>query len=277
MALTDKLTAIGSAIRDKTGSTDLLTLDEMPTAISNIEGGGVNFPDLYITGDIEYLAYTDRLKYVFDNYKIHLDSITNTINAFYQCTSALDLDFGRTRKMTGQNYTGCFSHAYNILSVKNFPVTTYKMTSNKLGSIILYTEMLKSFEFIMNDDGTPIIATWKSQTLNLSNFVGVTQIGCEDRHNLSVEVIDNTSYNLYKNEPDWFTTDIAYSRYNHDSAVATLNSLPDTSAYLAENGDKNTITFKGDSGSATDGGAINTLTEEEIAVATAKGWTVALV
>ena len=94
---------------------------------------------------------------------------------------------------------------------------------------------------------------------------------------MSVEVIDNTSYNLYKNEPDWFTTDIAYSRYNHDSAVATINSLPDTSAYLAENGDKNTITFKGDSGSATDGGAINTLTEEEIAVATAKGWTVALV
>lgn len=67
------------------------------------------------------------------------------------------------------------------------------------------------------------------------------------------------------------------SVYNHDSAVETINSLPDTSAYLASAGGTNTIKFKGDSGSATDGGAINTLTEEEIAVATAKGWTVTLV
>ena len=65
---------------------------------------------------------------------------------------------------------------------------------------------------------------------------------------------------------------MSYSRYNHDSAVETINSLPDTSAYGT-----NTIKFKGSAGSATDGGAINTLTEEEIAVATAKGWTVSLI
>jgi hypothetical protein len=65
-----------------------------------------------------------------------------------------------------------------------------------------------------------------------------------------------------------------YSRYNHDSAVNTINSLPDTSAYLATAGGTNTIKFKGNAGSKTDGGAINTLTAEEIAVATAKGWTV---
>lgn len=67
------------------------------------------------------------------------------------------------------------------------------------------------------------------------------------------------------------------SVYNHDSAVETINSLPDTSAYLATAGGTNTIKFKGEAGSATDGGAINTMTEEEIAVATAKGWTVSFV
>lgn len=36
MALTDKLTAIGDAIRAKTGDTAMLTLDEMPTAIAGI-------------------------------------------------------------------------------------------------------------------------------------------------------------------------------------------------------------------------------------------------
>ena len=70
---------------------------------------------------------------------------------------------------------------------------------------------------------------------------------------------------------------MAYSRYNHTSAVNTINSLPDTSAYLATAGGTNTIKFKSNAGSATDGGAISNLTEEEIAVATAKGWTVSLV
>ena len=82
---------------------------------------------------------------------------------------------------------------------------------------------------------------------------------------------------ILKNDPDWFTCNVAYSRYNHDSAVATINSLPDTSAYLATAGGTNTIKFKGAAGEKTDGGAINTLTAEEIAVAAAKGWTVTLV
>lgn len=40
MALTDKLTNIAEAIRGKTGGTELLTLDEMATAISSITGAG---------------------------------------------------------------------------------------------------------------------------------------------------------------------------------------------------------------------------------------------
>jgi hypothetical protein len=91
------------------------------------------------------------------------------------------------------------------------------------------------------------------------------------------EVKDDATYQALKNDPDWFATKIEYSRYNHDSAVNTINSLPDTSAYLAANGGTNTIKFQGASGSLTDGGAINTLTEEEIAVAAAKGWTVTFV
>lgn len=40
MALINKLSAIGEAIREKTGKEDLLTLDEMPTEIKSIETGG---------------------------------------------------------------------------------------------------------------------------------------------------------------------------------------------------------------------------------------------
>lgn len=39
MALTNKLTAIADAIREKTGTTEPMTLDEMPQAILSISGG----------------------------------------------------------------------------------------------------------------------------------------------------------------------------------------------------------------------------------------------
>lgn len=89
------------------------------------------------------------------------------------------------------------------------------------------------------------------------------------------KVYSDTTYQTYKNDNNYYTEYVKYSRYNHDSAVNTINSLPDTSAFLATNGGTNTIKFRGSAGSATDGGAINTLTEEEVAVATAKGWTIA--
>lgn len=40
MALTNKLTDIADAIRNKTGKTDLLTLEQMPIEIESIQGGG---------------------------------------------------------------------------------------------------------------------------------------------------------------------------------------------------------------------------------------------
>ena len=132
------------------------------------------------------------------------------------------------------------------------------------------------------NNGIPYTANWKGQTIELTTYVGYASTATDIlNYNSGItsdkQVTDDTTYQALKNDPDWFTTKVAYSRYNHDSAVATINSLPDTSAYLAANGGTNTIKFKGDSGSATDGGAINTLTEEEIAVATAKGWTVTFV
>ena len=40
MALTDKLSAIGAAIREKGGTTELLTLAQMPYAIAALPTGG---------------------------------------------------------------------------------------------------------------------------------------------------------------------------------------------------------------------------------------------
>ena len=148
--------------------------------------------------------------------------------------------------------------------------TTVTYTSNVFDSIVRMCYRLKNFTF---EAGKTV--NWKNQTIDLTS-VGY---GLNDNNALSADistskkVYDDTTYQALKDDPDWYAFDIAYSRYNHDSAVATINSLPDASAYLAANGGTNTLKFKGESGSATDGGAISSLTPEEIAVATAKGWT----
>jgi hypothetical protein len=133
---------------------------------------------------------------------------------------------------------------------------------------------LKDLTFETNEDGTPKTAQWKNQIIDLTYGVGYSGsasniINYNSGITADKEVKDQTTYDALKDDPDWFATNIAYSRYNKTSAVNTINSLPDTSAYGT-----NTIKFYGIAGSATDGGAINTLTEEEIAVASAKGWTV---
>lgn len=137
---------------------------------------------------------------------------------------------------------------------------------------------LKNMTFKTQEDGTPYTANWSNQIIDLSYFVGYATNSYDIyRYNSGIDlskiVDDDASYQALKNDPDWFTLNDEYSRYNHDSAVATINSLPDTTS--ASGG--NTIMFKSSSGANTDGGAISNLTEEEIAVATAKGWTVSLV
>lgn len=189
-------------------------------------------------------------------------------------------------------YSQTFQYCYNLDEIRDLNIAIGPHTSNMLAGTVAYASCLKSFTFAMNDDGTPKIAEWKSQVLTFEN-VGYDEMTYtfyeRDRNCYSSGrtindcIYDDATYQLNKNNPNAYVAGykaenpVQYSLYNHDSAVETINSLPDCSAYLATAGGTNTIKFKGQAGSATDGGAINTLTEEEIAVATVKGWTVSFV
>lgn len=180
-------------------------------------------------------------------------------------------------------YNNMISNCYSMDELINIPVyieTTY--TSNMFKDSFTECDRLMNMTFATQEDGTPYAVKWKSQTIDLSKvgyYAGfdATIDGRCAKYNSGIttdkRVFNDETYQALKNDPDWFCGNILrYSRYNHDSAVRTINSLPDASAYGT-----NTIKFKGEAGSATDGGAINTLTAEEIAVATAKGWTVSFV
>ena len=182
----------------------------------------------------------------------------------------------------GSFYYSLFQNCYTLNKIENIPIAinaTY--TSNMFSSTFNYTYRCNKITFA-TDNGAPYSVNWKAQTISLDSSVGSGgYVSNYTYYNSGItadkEVKDDATYQVLKNDPDWFSRYTAYSRYNHDSAVETINSLPDTSAYLATAGGTNTIKFEGAAGEKTDGGAINTLTEEEIAVATAKGWTVTLV
>lgn len=379
MALTDKLIAIGDAIRDKTGDTSKYTLDEMPTAISGIETGGGELPEeaFVITGDSKYRFAYNGWNWFLDNYKnqITTSNVTDLSYMFYinrgiqelpfdiniaegvaapitymfntaenltvlpyikgkilrpdyflygckklrtipedwgdyvdlselkesntSSKSACSYMFGYcyslrsipenllkniyskyTASSSAQVYYYGFNSCYALDELKSLPVPRNIYTGNIFSNS--FNDCCRSKSFIFDtDNGTPYTVSWKSQTISLNTNVGyVPSVGYITNYNSGItsdkQVKDDATYQALKDDPDWFTANVSYSRYNHDSAVETINSLPDTSAYLAEKGGTNTIKFKGTAGALTDGGAINTLTEEEIAVATAKGWTVTL-
>ena len=180
-------------------------------------------------------------------------------------------------------YNG-FQRCYTLDEIRGLNPKTGNLTSNAFDSAFDGCSRVKDIIFATQEDGTPYTVNWKNQTIELDvdnwgssgNYtVGVAEqdsiiLNYNSGITIDKKVTDDATYQALKNDPDWYTLDIAYSRYNHDSAVNTINSLPITTNTGC------TIRFKGNAGSATDGGAINTLTEAEIAVAAAKGWTVAL-
>jgi hypothetical protein len=209
------------------------------------------------------------------------DTSTSAFSCFSCCQSLREIPPEYIACLNKKNKSGLFNTASALEEIRNLPIhDTY--TSNGFGSTFNYTERLKALTFATNN-GVPYTAEWKAHTIDLSGWIGCAY---DKGYNLKLgageftdanRVTDDASYQALKDSSDWWTDVRAYCRYNHDSAVETINSLPDTSAYLAANGGTNTIKFRGEAGSKTDGGAINTLTAEEIAVATAKGWTVTLV
>ena len=126
----------------------------------------------------------------------------------------------------------------------------YTFTSNQLNYFFEGLNRVKNITFASNDDGTIPVRQWKNQAIDLSRYIGwveysTTPISYNSGITADKRVIDDATYQALKNDPDWYSTDVNYSRYNHDSAVNTINSLPDCSAYLASNGGTNTIKFKG--------------------------------
>lgn len=179
-------------------------------------------------------------------------------------------------------YVGNMQTFYQCFGINEFldwPVpkkdgATLAQTGNMFNQTFQECSHAKEFTFEMNN-GVPYVATWSNQTLDLSNYFGyfkdtTNAAKAGFTNDKRIGITDN--YDELKDDPDAWATDVGYSRYTRSSAVRTINSLPDCSA-----GTSNVVKFKSTSGNKIAGEEIGTLTEAEIAVAAAKGWTVTLV
>lgn len=282
------------------------TIENIPFDLNCSISGKVNFQSAFyncnklksISGSINN-ANIDTMRYMFYgcNNLRELPVINNLTtenggtmafgDAFRGCYSLRSIPesllkmLGNTNvyNVNGTVFNG-LSDLYTIDEIVGIPTKTKEAPSNCFSNPFKCYR-IKRFVFDTKEDGSPYIVNWKNQTISLydgfgwltGNNAAITDFNSgitEDK-----KITDETNYPTLKDDPDCYTGNVYYSRFNHDSAVELINSLPDASAYLAtQSSGTNTIKFRQDAGKLTDGGQIGDLTEEEIAVATAKGWTI---
>lgn len=120
MALTDKLTAIGNAIREKTGGTELLTLDAMPAQIRAIQTGGGSSDS-----EEQLIKVIDKTIDWFDNTNITtigenafaycynlqycgcLNATTIGASAFHSCYNLREVYFPNVSKIYNDAFYNC--------------------------------------------------------------------------------------------------------------------------------------------------------------------------
>lgn len=85
MALTDKLTAIGDAIREKNGATELIPLADMPQAILDIVSGGtdIQYKSIVYNAD-DTISLTDK------------DGVVHTMKCTYENDKLIGVTFDGT-------------------------------------------------------------------------------------------------------------------------------------------------------------------------------------
>lgn len=205
------------------------------------------------------------------------------------------IQFEQCSNFSDNQYSGPYCYMFdqckslgqiNGLGVTHVAGSNSRTTADMFNHMLSACYRLKDFTFYAPNN-TPRVARWADQTLDLTGIGYVPQLwmlslpsnahyypsdsNSSDGYKDFV-IYDQSTYNQRKNMQETLAIGKAWSRYNHDSMVRTINSLPDTSATGT-----NIIQFASGQGSSTDAGGPENLTQAEIAVATAKGWQVQIV
>lgn len=140
MALTDKLSAIGSAIREKTGKTELLSLDAMPTEIRAIQtgsGGNTAIINSILDGSVKTINDSDLTGIV---------SLRDYV--FYYHPELESITLPDTLQLIG---TAAFEHCEKLTTVNAFGVVSIFAYAFYNCSELSYIDLPVSLWLIGND------------------------------------------------------------------------------------------------------------------------------
>ena len=210
------------------------------------------------------------------------DSSRNSTSGLFQNCLSLKEMLDINICLLSHDFSYMFENCCQLNKIVGLTMPNTEFTSNIFTNMFKNCVMMSKLTFSGSGD-----YQWKSQTIDFTtcgydtttNHTYSTSFGGKKFiFDSAKQVTDASTYNQLKDTADWWTADVAYSKYDRQSAIATIKSLPDTKNYLSSNGGTNTIKFKKNAGSAKgDNYNMSKLTASEIAVATAKGWTVSLV
>lgn len=196
MAITDKLKAIANAIRSKTGKTETMRLDDMPSEIEAIEGGGGGSEENQLHSTLDgTLTYIDSNVSKVIAYACYGITSLKTVNlpnatsigsnafrgcsgmttfnapkattvstyAFYGCTNLLEISFQNISSVAGT----CFYQCTKLKKADFGP-----MCKSLSGSSLAYCSALTHL-ILRYTDGVVSIAT---NTFSGANFDGYVYV-----------------------------------------------------------------------------------------------------
>lgn len=151
-----------------------------------------------------------------------------------------------SRETWGSNtiYWCGFQYCNNLEEIVDMPIPHYFIEgTDGLDGFVEECYKLRKLTFALGEDGNPQMVKWGGLVLYLNRNTG-------------------------------WEGDNSNSVYDLQSAIETIHSLPDATNAINDGMDMNTIVFSSTAG-ANNRGAIGDMSEEDIALAAAKGWTVA--
>lgn len=217
------------------------------------------------------------------NYLSPINDTNHSVQQMFQNCYSLKTMLDSNITLKKNNLMSMFDNCYSLksinLSLSNYEEYSYTPTVDVFNQTFNKCYSLSSITFNCSGE-----FHWSNATLYLyqvgwlNSLTGYSGYWLKKVLDETKCVSDDITYNNLKDTDDWWAGDYKYSKYDRQSAIATFNSLPDTSAYLdTTNKTPNTIVLKAGAGSGKgDLYNMSNLTAEEIAVATAKGWTVKL-
>lgn len=248
----------------------LKSIGKITVPLYNVRGMFISCKSLRYLPEIEFIPATSNID-------------SNGLGEFFSnCYSLREIPESILGKLVnpngGTSGNGTVFNGLTYLStideIIGIPTNTTTLTSNCMGSMFRYCYRLKRATFKTNN-GTPNKVNWKGQTISFNSYTGWAgySAAVKEMLNWNSGITAEDEDNGRDTNPNYWSKQYGNSRFGRAAAVEFINSLPDTSEYLAANGGTNSIKFYSNAGSNV-GDNVNSLTEEEIAVASAKGWTI---